>query len=179
MLQHHLAKFQNRIPFIFQPGVVFHSRIIISWAFPLVFSRIWQTKILQLFGKRSSVMFPIYLRTQFGIFLQTQIIIQLRSHHIKIAAFQHRKINQALVLCRHGSTSPIAKIRGEIQILVGKNRIYGEQSTIELGRVFSVSIAAQHITKQLIILTHLVNRIRFAFPFFGINKRAIPEVMPP
>ena len=124
--QYHVAELENRIPFVFQPGIIFQSLVEPLRTLEAIFRRIRQTEILYLFTEAGPIMLPINTAAQFCIFQHPVIEIKLGMHHVVITAFQHRPIYQPLVLCGHCPAPPFPVVGSKRLFLIYMTRIEGK-----------------------------------------------------
>ena len=146
-LEGHQSELQRRVPFIFQPGVVFHAGVAAVGVLA-VFRGVGQTEILHLFGERCAAVSPVVTGARHGGGQKAQVGVQLHSQQVVVAALHHGPIDQALVLSRHRAAAPFAVVGGE---RVGRRavilgwlhmfRVEGEETAIELSRPLPIGVA--------------------------------------
>ena len=84
-LQHHQTEFQYRIPFIFQPVVVFNAFVESGGSVPSVFGRIGKAEIFQLLRETGAAMAPVDGGAELGVVEKAEIEFELREHQIEVA----------------------------------------------------------------------------------------------
>ena len=121
-------------------------------------------------------MAPVLSCPGFCIGLESQVGVNLGSHHVGIATLQHRPVDKALVLSRHRATSPFAVVGGESGSGIDIDRIKSEQAAVELCGPLAVGITAQHVAEEFIVAE---DTIQIGICGFGLDPASLPEVMPP
>ena len=66
LVEHHSAKFQDGIPFVFEPGVVLQTFVVVGWSVPAVFGGVGEAEVLELFGEAGAGVSPVCPGAQFG-----------------------------------------------------------------------------------------------------------------
>jgi len=139
--------------FVSQNSILIHS-FGTPWINGIQFSRFLILNTLINYSWRktnTSIVFGKSIRILKSIIVK----IELRLHHIKVTTLKHRKINKTLILRRHCTAVPIPIIGIKGFVCLYKYRIESKYTAIKFSWRCTVSIAAQHITKELIITTHL------------------------
>ena len=149
-LEYHRAELKHGVPLVFQPCVALHAGVVAGLVLA-VLGRVGQPEVLQLFTERRPAVAPVVLGARLGGGQKAQVRVELGGHHVRVAALQHRPVDEPLVLCGHRSASPLAVIGREGRLRVYVNGVEREQSAVELRRPLAVSVAAQHVAEQLVV----------------------------
>ena len=117
--------------------------------------------------------------------METALVeLELRGHHVEVAALKHGPVDEPLILRGGAASAPATEIgRGPDShtfFVFIWGTAPGKERAVELGRIVPVGIAAERIPKNLIILPHHPARVgRVGLAWIDEDVAAIPEIAPP
>ena len=189
ILEHHQRKLELAEIEVANPRRHLFGRVEVRWPPVIGVGRFGpaprpaqrQAKVLQLLGEGTAAVSPVVAGARLGAGQRAAVVLKLRRHEVKVAALEHRPVEQPLILRGVASAAPHAEVGRFVgKVVAHKAGVVDKQAAVELRRIFAGTVAAEHVAEELVVAPDLPHGIGWV-GIGGVQAyvAALPEVRPP